>query len=418
MRLLVLAIPAAAWAAAWVAAKRNEPFVLVVGGDTRGYLSPCGCTKPMSGGVKRRATAIRSILAGRSGCAIENGGLAAGSGAQDRLKAEALTEVLGSVGVAALNFGPSEAKFGPGFALLAQQMLGGAVVTGSMARSQALSIEPFVVRGPLVIGGASANPEAVANPLGEKATPLSESVRELAEHARTNDLAAVLMLQGDLEAAKRLAHEFPSLSLIVYSSSGAPPAKPQRSGRVFLVSPGDKGMHLVRLSYDGGTWGSYASIKLGPETKDDSAASTIYKSYLARLGEERLLESAPRVERGAFAGSKRCAQCHAKAKKAWEDSGHYRALKTLEREGHDLDPDCVGCHVVGLDATQGFRSRTLTADLADVGCESCHGPGERHASKPSQFRMTRVGRRSCEPCHNAEHSPGFDFVRYWEKIAH
>jgi hypothetical protein len=219
-------------------------------------------------------------------------------------------------------------------------------------------------------------------------------------------------------AAAALAKKHPDLRLIVYRATGDPPAAAERIGKTWLVTPGEKAKHLLRLTYSAGEFGSYASISLGPEFKNDPDAARIYGQYLGRVSQERLLDKLPRQPTKAFAGSEACAKCHPAAAKAWKASGHSHALLTLEKEKHDRDPDCVGCHVVGLKSDKGFRSRQLTPKLANVGCESCHGPAAGHAKAPRKMRLPKVGAKSCAQCHVPENSPHFEFGDYWRKIAH
>ncbi|HSI73617.1 MAG TPA: multiheme c-type cytochrome, partial [Fimbriimonas sp.] len=98
-------------------------------------------------------------------------------------------------------------------------------------------------------------------------------------------------------------------------------------------------------------------------------------------------------------------------------SAHAHALLTLEKEGHPRDPDCVSCHVVGLQFSTGFKSRQKTPQLANIGCESCHGAGAKHAAKPS-LKLRKLTEQACLPCHTTENSPHFDFKTYWKKIRH
>jgi len=93
-------------------------------------------------------------------------------------------------------------------------------------------------------------------------------------------------------------------------------------------------------------------------------------------------------------------------------------LATLEAEMQDRDPECISCHVVGVDKIEGFRDRKSTSDLADVGCESCHGPGQAHSLAPMQNAMPKIDEKSCNSCHVPAHSPGFDYSTYWPPIAH
>jgi hypothetical protein len=101
----------------------------------------------------------------------------------------------------------------------------------------------------------------------------------------------------------------------------------------------------------------------------------------------------------------------------WKTSDHAHALKTLVAEAHDRDPDCVGCHVVGLDRVGGFVGAEKTPHLAHVGCESCHGPAARHVREP-QTPMPKVGAAGCSSCHDPRNSPRFSFASYWPRIQH
>lgn len=154
------------------------------------------------------------------------------------------------------------------------------------------------------------------------------------------------------------------------------------------------------------------------EWDDNKDVSLIYSRYLKRVTSEKLLEQMPRSEGEKFAGSKTCGSCHADAYKIWANSLHSSALKTLENDGHARDPDCVSCHVVGLDKDTGFMDRSSTPELTDVGCESCHGAGSAHSMKPESIDMIKIGANSCMSCHVKNHSPKFDYERYWQKIKH
>jgi hypothetical protein len=74
--------------------------------------------------------------------------------------------------------------------------------------------------------------------------------------------------------------------------------------------------------------------------------------------------------------------------------------------------------VVGLNTEGGFRSPAETPHLKDVGCESCHGGGAAHAQAPTAQKMPRASAAACSQCHVPEHSPNFDYARFWAKIRH
>src|SRR5690606_37921989 len=122
----------------------------------------------------------------------------------------------------------------------------------------------------------------------------------------------------------------------------------QTEGTTTLVSPGERGKHVVMLDFRAGKWQNYRVVRLDPDITDDKLISRMYSAYLKRVDEAGLLDLVPRTEGAAFAGNAVCLSCHADAAKVWEGSKHAHAYETLEHEGHGRDPDCVKCHVTGL----------------------------------------------------------------------
>lgn len=418
MKLLLPALALAPWLMfGWLGPRQADRWVLLVAGDADGYLSPCGCVKPMSGGMRRLATATDAL--GRPGRTVfvHNGALVSGLDRQSEIKAETWAEALGAMKVAALNLAPADAKLGPGAVASMDRLSRQALVSGSIRASASWPGRAWVRKGPFLIGGASAQPDALSGPLMESPVPLDAAVTALIAAAEAEESTPVLLLQGDLAIARKTARDHPGLALIVYRSSAAPPKEPDREGETWLVTPGDRAKFVVRVEWNGG-WRAYGVADLGPQYADDPAAERLYRAYQGRVRAEKLLEAMPREAGEAFAGSAACADCHTKAHASWSDSQHAVALRSLEDDGADRDPDCTGCHVVGLGSMQGFRSRKETPDLADVGCESCHGPGRQHVDAPREAKMPKVGEASCLGCHNPDHSPKFDFGTYWPQIEH
>lgn len=413
MRALLLAGAAALACAFFPASDRG--WTVVLGGDTDGLLSPCGCTQPMTGGLRRRAAAIRTLTAGKDSVILENSGLYGGSDRQSELKAQALVETLSALGADAIHVGGRDAAGGKGGLRALETLAPGRLISSSLAPSETNLVAPYREAGPFLVGGITMRPGELAAVLGERALAPDTAAQAVVAAAEAADKAPVVLLQGTLEEARALAARHPELRLIQYSASG-PPAM-ERVGKTTLASPGEQGKHVVRLVWRDGGFHDYAALTLGPEFQDDPDAARIYARYLRRVEDEDLLGRVDRRPGPEFAGTKRCGTCHTETHASWLRTAHAHALATLEKDGHGRDPECVGCHVVGLDRRSGFASRAETPSLADVGCESCHGPGGAHAKDPSR-RMGRVGEASCAPCHNASHSPKFAFAEYWRRIAH
>ena len=396
----------------------DEPVTLVIGGDVLGYLAPCGCTKPMVGGIRRWATAVRAVQSQGKAVVLVNGGVAGGLGRQHELKSETLAESFKSLSIQALNLSAHEANLGKDALIAIQRLSGGVLTTMSLAPSETLDASNSVEAGPFLIGGLLSEPMLVASVLGERPTVTDTAVDELVLAAKSKGLKPVAMWSGGEAGARTLAQRHPELVAVTYSDSSVPRGKPMKEGDTWLLTPGEKGRTLVTARWNGTEFEAYQTVELGPEIKDDDEVSRAYHRYLERVADEDLLMKLPRSPGARFAGNDKCFPCHEAAANVWKTSKHAVALATLESEGHDKDPDCVGCHVVGLESDTGFMTRAKTPHLTDVGCESCHGPGALHAEDPPQNKLGQAGLNACMKCHVTEHSPNFDFSTYWEKIKH
>jgi hypothetical protein len=419
MKLYGLAAVTAGAAALGLQALPSAPeTVLFLSGNELGYLSPCGCSAPMVSGVRRRASVIRQMgIPGRT-LLLENGGWVKSAGRQDELKVEAFAQLHSYSSGAAINLTSSEAALGPGSVLSIGQLSGNHIISSSVKMREGLELPAFRKSDPFLIGGVSTRAQAIADNLGGEVVPPEVAIPDLLQRARAERLYLIILLEGSREDAVDLAKRFPQIALIQYQSIGNPPERSQRVGNVLLASVGDGGKAVVRLVWKGDRFKSYVPIVLEPGYGEDPTAARAYNTYLSRVSEEKLLEALPRIETSKFAGTAACFTCHADAAKVWKSSKHAKALATLEHEKHDRDPDCVECHVVGLASIYGFRSRRETPQLADVGCESCHGPGAAHVAQPKVERMPKIGPESCVSCHRVENSPKFDFATYWARIRH
>src|SRR5262249_56664306 len=126
-----------------------------------------------------------------------------------------------------------------------------------------------------------------------------------------------------------------------------------------------------------GVWG---------EISDSPEGGGIMDRFLSHGGEEDLLSQLAKRKTAngqPFAGTQACMTCNPESHKVWAASPHSHAWQTLINVKHDRDPDCVVCHVVGLEYETGFKSAGETPNLVNVGCENCHGPQGKHAKNPA-----------------------------------
>lgn len=124
-----------------------------------------------------------------------------------------------------------------------------------------------------------------------------------------------------------------------------------------------------------------------------------------------------------YVGNDTCLSCHATEHKNWSGSVHAKAFDTLKKAGHETDVNCLACHTVGYGESSGYQEN-LKKDLQGVGCESCHGPGEKHVATKKKQDIRGLGddcpfcvvEQICLSCHDMKNSPDFNIHTGLEKI--
>jgi hypothetical protein len=434
-----------AWAASPAASTRQNPapgaglsgkrLVVAYSTEQNGYLTPCGCSAPMLGGIPRRATWLRSLAAEDALVALDNGDLTEALGRQDELKAETIVEMDSTLGCGAINLGEKDFRLGVPYLLSLQARFKGALLCanvlgqdGKPLFAETAEIARQVAGKPVKIAVAGVLSEQLATPITAlnpdlKVQPAAEALARIAPALASAD-ARILLFHGPKSEAADLAKQFPAFQLVVCAHEGDHPMEPARVGDALVVNSGRDGKYGERAVFAGGPVFRAAEAKavpLGPELADDPRMMALKQAYLDRVVAEDLLGKVPKValaEGERFAGSESCAGCHAEAYRVWKGSGHAHALDTLAGVKQDRDPECVQCHVVGLNRKTGFEDRARTPGLGHVGCESCHGAAGRHAAAPASAKLPKIGPEACFGCHNPQNSPRFDFAAYWPKVRH
>jgi hypothetical protein len=278
----------------------------------------------------------------------------------------------------------------------------------------------------------------------------AEALKKMTPALREKSDYLVLLAHTTREEALALAKQFPEYNAIVLSDGpDAPPYAPEKipGTKNLLITVGQKGMYAIVL----GLYGPDQPIRTQRVPLDSRFAASAemkklmatYQDSLKDLGFGKLCAPPtphPQADAGRFVGSKKCQECHEVSWKVWKKSKHAEAYETLETRDppRNFDPECVSCHVVGWNSTKyfpyasGFESRQKTPLLTGVGCEACHGPGEKHviaeagANEAMQKKYRLASRitkeeskkRQCGTCHDGDNSPEFDFDTYWPQIEH
>jgi hypothetical protein len=439
---------------------------LVITGMEHGYIEPCGCAglDRMKGGMSRRATFIEGLRKeGWPLAVLDVGGLARGFGRQAELRFHTMVEGKRKMGYDAVAFGVDELRLPAGELVAAAAEVQGkpgmfiSANVGLFGFDAGFTPETRVIEaGKLKIGVTAVLGKKYQAELHNDEVEFRDPADALAKivpELKTKADYLVLLAHATRDEAVALAKRFPQFDVVVVSDGAAtPPAQPETIAdtKTLLVEVGQKGMDAIVLGLygekDKPTW-RYQRVPLDSRfaaSTDMQMLLTAYQEQLKVAGFAGLgLRPVPHPQAeggGKFVGSKKCQSCHEISYDIWKKSGHAKAYQTLVELAppRNFDPECVSCHVVGWHPTKyfpyqsGFESLEKTPELIDVGCESCHGPGEKHCiaelgnneKLQEKYRKAAVitkeeSRKSqCASCHDLDNSPDFDFDAYWPLVEH
>ena len=442
---------------------------LVFTGMTNGYIEPCGCAgmDRMKGGLSRRNTFLKDLREERGWevVTIDAGQITVGFGVQEELKFDMAMNAFNLMHYDAIGIGKGELRF-PAYFLLTFTAPTSASAQSlyTSANIGVYGYHPTYTRPYKIIerGGKRFGVTSVV--CGDETTErrdenlLYESpekkLSELMPTLKKESCDAwVLIVHGTEQETLKLSKQFPIFNYVVTSDTPSEPPAELRSigANQSLIEVGEKGKYAVVLGlYNDGNV-RYQRVALDSRYESSPEITLLMKDYQSII--KNLITSkgfrgglgvnparSPQAELlGKFVGSQKCRSCHEEAYRVWAKSRHASAWKSLKETANpprDFDPECISCHVVGWDGLQhfpyvdGFSSEKKTPELLNVGCESCHGPGELHMAAElgnnenlqekirEGMRLGKNVKKVCYLCHDGDNSPSFDFDVYYPMIEH
>jgi len=392
-------------------------------GNELGALKACGCFGGQLGGLNRRP-AVFDTVPGEKRLIVDTGSFVKSDSDQDMIKYHIIIQALQLLDYDLVSLSEKDIETGRNLDLLDGIESAFNIITShgtSEMNIPAKFTKQFLLKGRTVLFTVAAFDPA--------STPVEQIGELFASPSGVPTLNILILNHSDPGTIESIARTAPFIDCLVCPSESDEPA---------VIGDPDK----RPLAFSVGRFGRYvcglkvtAPARVGQPLrlafkalpveeglpKNDSLVR-LYEDYQQIVKDRNLLEKHPRFALPndlEYAGSKSCKPCHETEYETWSGNAHARAYSTLEKVNSQFDPECVVCHVIGMDYESGFISEQETGHLKNVGCENCHGPGSEHNLTAGATELTEP-KSTCIDCHTPEHSGDYAGNRdaFMEKIKH
>lgn len=400
-----------------LAAHNPGTITIFFTGNELGALKPCGCSGGQLGGLDRRSTVFDRVPE-ENRMIVDTGTLVESEGQQDLIKFKILIQAFSLLGYDLVSFSEKDLEiirnnFGSldDFSSILNII---APPSPSGLNAPAKFTQRFVlINQTLDVSIASIDVNSTPIEFIDNAYFSSTDNEDQAGIRRVNIL---ILNRCDPELIASIAEKAPAVDCLVCPpESDEPMLVGDPNNRPLAISIGRKGRYISKLFIDTTSTDdkpklSFEFRAVSEELEQNVTLVNLYKDYQQLVKEQNLLDPKnhprfPMPDGLRYAGSESCNPCHQFAYVAWMGQPHAMAYATLEEVGSQYDPECVKCHVVGLDYESGFVSEKETPLMKDVGCEVCHGAGSKHNAYPHDVNMPISDPNSvCIECHTPEHS--------------
>jgi nitrate/TMAO reductase-like tetraheme cytochrome c subunit len=426
----VLAVPVAP-------GQTRELVTIFFTGNELGSMQPCGCSGGQLGGLDRRY-AVLNAVGPQNRLIIDTGSLVSESTEQNLIKFNIIVQAFAQLGYDVVNLTEQDILIARQAGLLdGLGSLFNCITVGSPddVKLPAKFTKRFTLNGTFI---------DIAVVAAETEDQISRLPDLFSSPAGSPSAVKILILnRADAKtvAAVSKIHLFDLL--IVPPQSDEPTLVSDANASPLVISSGRLGKYVGKTQaiFDGAGQKPRLKFTSVPVTEDipqHQPLVELYKDYQRLVKDANIIEKQPRFILPGnleYVGSKYCKLCHdyeyekwmtskqvfipGLSKQASSDSRHADAFATLEKVGSEYDPECVVCHVVGMQYQTGYISPAKTPELKDVGCENCHGPGSEHLRSLGAIE-TSGPMSTCSDCHTAEHSGEYaaNQKQYFEKIIH
>jgi hypothetical protein len=414
----------------------RQAITIFFTGNELGSMQPCGCSGGQLGGFARRYTVFNAVSP-QNRLIIDAGSLVEGATEQSKIKFSIIVQAYTQLGYNVVNLTREDIIVARETGFL--DGLGSAfncITAGSSddAKIPAKFTKTFNLNGSSV--------EAVIA-TAETENQIAQLPELLESSAGPAAVKILILNKANAETIATVSEMNLVDVLITPTQSDEPTLVGDINNSPLVISAGRIGKYVgkIQARFDGAGKKPrlvFSSIPVTEDIAQYQPLVELYKDYQRLVKDANLVERHPRFvlpDNLEYVGSKYCKLCHdyeyekwmtsrqvniaGLSKQASPNSWHAGAFATLEKVNSDYDPECVICHVVGMQYQSGYVSPRKTPEMKDVGCENCHGPGSEHIRSLGAIE-TAGPISTCSDCHTAEHSAEYNSnqKQYFEKIVH
>jgi hypothetical protein len=396
----------------------KDHLTVFFSGNILGNLKPCGCTTGQLGGIERRGAVFNKTEKNKR-LIIDTGNILTGQSEQDIIKFGILFQAMEILEYDLVNLNETDLAIARDLTLLdnpAFNLITGASDSESSIGSS-FTKEMQLGREKLYLNIASADAESISNqPVRNlfAAKPNALNLNILLINNCNDDIISQITSSGIVDV------------VVCPTDADEPEIIHKDIKKPLFITVGRLGEYIGKLTV-GLAEGNQLNVNYSRQTVTEKLQPNhdlvqLYRDYQFMVKEADLLGKIPRVplpDGLQYVGSAKCKLCHEYEYNKWAEFRHAHAYKTLVEVNSQYDPECIGCHVVGIGYESGFISEQSPKDLRNVGCEVCHGPASRHIASEGEIKPAEP-KSACIDCHTSEQDPDYERKKNekFKKIVH
>ncbi|HET7904234.1 MAG TPA: multiheme c-type cytochrome [Candidatus Eisenbacteria bacterium] len=356
---------------------------------------------------------------------------------QDSLKARFMIDAMDRLGYDVITVGERDFNFGQQFLLDAFKKTKMDVVSANIvyADTKKPFLKPYVVRKAgnvrIAFFGLMGSQLRYRTRPDDRALEILdpvETAKKLIPEMRKKADVIVLLSHLGLTDGQKLTLEAPGIDVMIFGHQVGLAKQVVSTQNVINVRGSERGQYIpqIHLVIEDGKIASFDGdvVTLDSKIPADEVMGRLVDTFSDDMNRRFAEKNANAADQAAgathasatgdqFLGEKNCRRCHEAEYQMYTKQAHAHAFATLEKNQRDATPECLPCHVVGMNQPGGFVSKPSTPDLVNVQCENCHGMGTKH---PEPGSVT--GPDVCITCHTHEQDPNFNYDEAVEKIVH